>query len=67
MRDVPDPHPRNGRTADNPGKLPTNRATSTTPPASEHAPILDLLPVSELPDYIAWARARRTIALEPGV
>jgi len=67
MRDTSDPHPRNGRTAATPGKLPTNRDTSDSPPASEHALIPDLPPVSELPDYIAWAKVHRTTAYEPGL
>ena len=67
MRDTSEHHPRNGRTAATPGKLPTNRDTSATPPASEHALIPDLPPVSELPAYIAWAKVHRTTAYEPGL
>jgi len=67
MRDTSDPHPRNGRTAATPGKLPTNRVTSDSPPASEPALIPALPPVSELPDYIAWAKVHRTTAYEPGL
>lgn len=67
MSDTRDPHQKSGTAPAGWDQTPPDPGADTTPPKGQPSPIADLPSITQLPDYIAWAKARRTTGQEPGL